>query len=142
MVLHWGQVLLCLLMFSPENLDEAIVSSREDIWSRGGEEDTVDKVPVQWEVFKEESLLCRPYLDRAFSISSDDLGSISRDVTAENSTWMSESGVAHRGIYIPDLHSVVKRGSNQQSVITTEDTAANMARVTMERRQQMPREVP
>jgi len=41
-----------------------------------------------------------------------------------------------------NLHSVVKRCSNQQSVITTEDTAANMARVTMERRQQMPREVP
>ena len=53
------------------------------------------------------------HLDRAFSISSDDLGSISRDVTAENSTWMSESGVADWRIHIPDLG---KEKDNQLTV--------------------------
>ena len=45
-------------------LDEAIVSCREDVWSRRREEDTVDKVRVQGKVLQENTQLNRPHLHR------------------------------------------------------------------------------
>ena len=53
-------------------------------------------------------------LHRSIGISSDNLGSIRGEVTAEDSTGVSQSGLAHQGIHIPELQREEKASTETQ----------------------------